>query len=108
MTTLTLAAATSLAVLSLGIAVLSLLLHYARGQQHPDVTAVSRELAALRAEHLDLWDKVEHWRKRDNVRRARAGKESAEQLELEPGNVPDIKTDRLGWKAEMRKRLHGV
>lgn len=106
MSTFALAAATSLAVIALGVAVVSLLLHWARGQEHPDVAQARSEILALRTDFMDLLDKVEHWRGRDNVRRARAGKEAKEQ-EAIADSAPDIRADRQAWKAYQRRRLAG-
>lgn len=87
--------ATSLSAVSLGCAVVSLALHYARRNEHPDVTQ-------LRTDVLDVLDKVEHWIKRDRVRRLRQGQEDAAAAELPQG--PATK-DQL--RARLRQ-LQGV
>jgi len=65
----------SLAVLAIGFSTVSLLLHWIRDKNEPDITELHSRLQGLQTDHLDLLDKVEHWRKRDNVRRARQGAE---------------------------------
>jgi len=65
----------SLAVLAIGFSTVSLVLHWIRERNEPDITEVWSRLQGLQTDHLDLLDKVEHWRKRDNVRRARQGAE---------------------------------
>lgn len=69
--------ATSLSAVALGCSVVSLALHYARRNEHPDVTQ-------LRTDVLDVLDKVEHWIKRDRVRRLRASREEDEPAEALP------------------------
>jgi hypothetical protein len=64
-------------LLALGFSSVALALHWVRGKEHPDVTA-------LKADILDMWDKVEHWRKRDSVRRARDSQYDTEQPQPEP------------------------
>lgn len=83
--------ATSLSVIAAIFSVLSLALHYRARNEHPDV-------ASLRAEVMDVLDKVEHWIKRDRVRRLRASKEDP----AEP--LPQSPADR---KAALRQRVFG-
>lgn len=70
-TTLLLVVSASFSAIALGLSVVSLALHYSRRNEHPAV-------AQLKADHLDLLDKVEHWMKRDRVRRLRASQEAQE------------------------------
>jgi hypothetical protein len=88
------------------ISVVSLLLHWARSREHPDVSQARQEVATLatqvqelRNQHLDLLDKVEHWVKRDRVRRLR---ESREQTDDKPAAEGET---RQQWKARMREQL---
>jgi len=86
--------------LSLGISIVSLILHWKRPEQHPDTARLEQELTAVRTAHLELLDKVEHWMKRDRVRKAREGREAASEVVIEPG--PQTPAEK---KAELRKRL---
>jgi len=64
-----------LAVLAFGLSIVSLGLHWIKRAESPLLAPVYTELNEMKTQHLDLLDKVEHWRKRDNVRRARQGAE---------------------------------
>ena len=85
-------AALALAALSIALSGVSLALHWVRGREHPDVSQ-------LRTEQLDLLDRVEHWMKRDRVRRLRDSAPDLEQLPLSQMTPP---ADR---KAALRERL---
>lgn len=100
MSTLLLVCATSFSALSLGIAVVSLALHWARRDEHPDVAQVRAEITHVRTEIADILDRFEHWTKRERVRRLRAGREEAAQ---EP--APQAPADP---KSALRSRVFGV
>lgn len=87
-------------LIALCLSVVTLVYHWRKDTRTPDLYEVSRQLNALRAEHLDLWDKVDHWRKRDNVRKARAGREKQLEEDL-PEAHPNLQPVT---KAELRKR----
>jgi len=65
----------SAAVFALGLSVVSLVLHWTRRLESPEIEALESRIQEMKVQHLDLLDKVEHWRRRDNVRRARQGAE---------------------------------
>ena len=92
MPTMLLLVAASFSAIALGLSVVSLALHYARRNEHPAV-------AQLKADHLDLLDKVEHWMKRDRVRRLRASQEAQEQPEL-----PAVPEGKAGLRVAARTR----
>lgn len=75
MSTVALVVATSVSVFALLVAGLSLVLHWARGKEHPDIAPVARSLQELQLAHADLVDKVTHWQSRDRVRKLRASRE---------------------------------
>jgi len=52
---------------------------------------VLTRIQELQTQHLDLLDKVEHWRKRDNVRRARQGAEDKLNAEPVPSTPAEYK-----------------
>jgi len=74
--------ALSIAIFALALTVISLCLHWIKRNTVVELEDVYTRLQALHTQHLDLLDKVEHWRKRDNVRRARQGAE--EKLNAAP------------------------
>jgi len=86
----------SAAVFALGLSVVSLVLHWTRRLESPEIEALESRIQEMKVQHLDLLDKVEHWRRRDNVRRARQGAED-KLAEDQPG-VPNDP------KAELRRR----
>lgn len=89
------------ALLALTLSVISLCLHWIRRTETPEYAALVTRIQEQQTQHLDLLDKVEHWRKRDNVRRARLGAE--EKLsEPAPNETPAEKKARLRTVATAR------
>lgn len=76
----------------------SLFLHFVRRKEPPEVAELWTALQEAKTQHLDLLDKVEHWRRRDSVRRARQGAE--EKLKEAP--LPQTPEER---KLELRRRV---
>lgn len=98
MTPLVVSICLSAALIALTLSTISLVLHWVRSRDNPDVSEVWVRLQSLQTQHLDLLDKVEHWRKRDNVRTARAKAE--EKLIDEQPQLPDS----AGHKAQLRAK----
>jgi len=90
--------------LAFGLAVVSLLVHWKRPQVHPDVTRVQSEIESLRANHLELLDRVEHWMKRDRVRKLRQGQEEAQGAPVGADEGQQTPADK---KAALRRRVAG-
>ena len=90
--------ALSIAIFALTISVISLVLHWIKRAEPPEITAVMTRIQEVQTQHLDLLDKVEHWRKRDNVRRARQGAEDKLQAVPDPSTPAEYK-DALRRKA---------
>jgi len=88
------------ALFALGLSIVSLVLHWTRRDEPPEITKILSRIQEIQTQHLDLLDKVEHWRKRDNVRRARQG---AEDKLNETGDQqpPDSAAQ---YKANLRRR----
>jgi len=86
-------------LLSLGFSIVSLFLHWKRRQEHPDVAELRERLSALQNEQIDLQDRVGQWMKRDNVRRARQGKQDKAQGDEEHLHQGPIS------KAELRRQV---
>ncbi len=86
----------SAAVFALGLSIVSLVLHWTRRLESPEIEALVTRIQEIQTQHLDLLDKVEHWRRRDNVRRARQGAEEKRENDSAP-----IAQDA---KAELRRR----
>jgi len=80
------------ALIALTLSVISLVLHWIRRNTVVELEDVYTRLQALHTQHLDLLDKVEHWRKRDNVRRARQGAEEKLNATPEPSTAAEYKS----------------
>jgi hypothetical protein len=75
------------AFLSLCLSTVSLLVHYAKRGEHPQVTPIRADLDALRLAFADLVDRVEHWQKRDRARRVR---EQVDDSPPTPTGIPEV------------------
>jgi len=85
----------SIAYVSIGFAsvsaflsVTSLLLHYAKRAENPQLTPVYAAIEALRLSLADVVDRVEHWQKRDRARRVREQIEPEQQPPIGPVALP--------------------
>ena len=101
--TILLAVATSFSALSLGIAVLSLVFHWVRRSEHPDVARVTSQVQELSLAHADLVDKVTHWQRRDRVRNLREGKQKQEDQDQALAGL-----DPKAFKANLRAKVFGL
>lgn len=88
--------------LAFGISVVSLIIHWKRPEQHPETTRLQGEIEQLRASSLELLDRVEHWMKRDRVRKLRAGQQAAQE-----GRGDEIEENSGDRKAQLRKKVMG-
>jgi len=79
------------------LSTISLVLHWTRRHEPPEITAILTRIQEIQTQHLDLLDKVEHWRKRDNVRRARQGAE-------DKANEPVHDDPATAYKAQLRAK----
>ena len=98
MDTLAASIALSAAFVALCFSAVSLILHFIRRKEPPEVSEVWTALQQQKTQHLDLLDKVEHWRRRDGVRRARQGAEDKRDA-VPAATTPEEK------KAELRRRV---
>lgn len=89
----------SLSVLGLLAGVLSIVFQWKNVKSVIDVSSLSARITQLEAGQLDMFDRIEHWMKRGNVRKAR---EKREENILE--ETPIRETPRE-WKARMRRQL---
>lgn len=71
-------------LIALGLSTISLLVHYAKRAEHPLITPLQMDIAAIRATVIDLVDRVEHFVRRDRTRRQR---EQDQPMSLEPGGI---------------------
>ena len=99
MSQIVLVTATCISVFALLIAGLSLVFHWARGQEHPDVSEVRKQIQEISLAHADLVDKVTHWQRRDRVRKLR------ESHEKSPEEMP---SDPKALKANLRSAVFGL
>lgn len=90
--------ALALSVVALCFGTVSLVAHWLRGKEHPDVTT-------LRAEVLDMLDKVEHWMKRDRIRKLRESHEPPTE-EAAPGQELPAADPKVA-KALLRAQIFG-
>lgn len=80
MTTIELALIATLGLLGFIAGVMSIVFQWKNVQEHLDIAAFKRELHALHATQLDMWEKMDTWVKRDRVRKSREAKaEPAEE-----------------------------
>jgi len=89
----------SAAFVALCFSGVSLILHFIRRRQPPEVSELWTAVQEARTQHLDLLDKVEHWRRRDSVRRARQGAEDKQQVAASEDQTP------ADYKKELRRRV---
>jgi len=100
--TLVLSICLSASLLALTLSVISLVYHWIKAANNPDISELWTRFQALQTAHLDLLDKVEHWRRRDNVRNARAkNEEKANESE-----ASESTNTGAGYKAELRRRAN--
>lgn len=94
--------AASLSVVAISFAAVSLVFHWIRRKEHPDVSQVRAELNTLRGELAELWDKFTYQQKRDRVRRLRESREKEngdDQGGEDQVHVDDKQTLRARWRA---------
>lgn len=75
------------AFFSLCLSTVSLLIHYAKRAENPQLTPVYSAIDSLRLSQADLVDKVEHWQKRDRARRVR---EQVDDVPTVPTGIPEL------------------
>jgi len=88
----------SAAVVALIFSTVSLILHFIKRRQPPEVEELWTAFQEQKTQHLDLLDKVEHWRRRDSVRRARQGAEDKQAV------VATAEQSPAEYKNELRRR----
>ena len=88
----------SAAFVALCFSGVSLILHFIRRRQPPEVSELWTALQETKTQHLDLLDKVEHWRRRDSVRRARQGAEDKQDA------IVKTEPTAADYKNELRRR----
>lgn len=91
------------AVLALITALVSLYFCLRSGSL-PEVTTQVRQLAL---DVTELYDKVEHWTRRDRVRKLREGQEAARQKEIDETTLPAQPANTKARKAQLRAKLFG-
>lgn len=81
----------SASLFALALSIVSLVYQWIKRAEHPDITGIMTIIQEVKTQHLDLLDKVEHWRRRDNVRRARQGAEEKAAAQATPEVSDDPK-----------------
>jgi len=90
--------ALSAAFVAVCFSAVSLILLFIRRKQPPEVEELWTALQQQKTQHLDLLDKVEHWRRRDGVRRARQGAEDKAESAQAPASAEE-------HKLQLRRRV---
>lgn len=85
-------------LVALVLSVISLSLHWRDRDESPAIAALSTRIQEVQLQILDLGDKVQHWRQRDSVRKAREGAQKKLDEAGEGATVVDYKT-------ELRRRV---
>lgn len=88
-------------LIALSISAISLGLHWRQKDESPALAGMSTRIQELQLQILDLGDKVQHWRRRDSVRKMREKTEEAVAAQVDAGAPVD-------FKAELRRRARGV
>lgn len=78
------------ALVALTLSGISLVLHWIRRSATPEYAELHSQIRALNTDYLDLADKVQHWRNRDGVRKARQGA----QEKLDEAAAPVTQADK--------------
>jgi len=76
---------------ALVLSVISLVKHWIARDESPEIASLNTRILEVQNQILDLTDKVQHWRNRDNVRNARAGAEKKLETVAEPQTVAEKK-----------------
>lgn len=97
--TLALSLIAALCVLSAGISVFTLL-YTMRRPEEPLASEVTRDVIALRTSLMDLADKVDHWMRRERVRKLRESVDARGEEASPPTTV--------STKDELRRKLFGA
>jgi len=91
----------TMALIALSISAISLGLHWRHKDESPALAGMSTRIQELQLQILDLGDKVQHWRRRDSVRKMREKTEETVAAEL-GANAP------ADFKKELRRRARGI
>lgn len=86
------------ALVAVCFSVLSLALHWRRRDESPEISALSTRILEVQNQILDLADKVQHWRQRDSVRKARQGAEDKQIADADTGT-------EVPYKTQLRRKL---
>lgn len=91
------------AVLALITALVSLYFVLRTGSL-PEIQSTVRQLSL---DVSELYDKVEHWTRRDRVRKLREGQEQARQKEIDETTLPAPTGTVKARKAQLRAKMFG-
>jgi hypothetical protein len=67
------------AVIAVCLSAVSLLLHYVQRDRQPEVQQLHTRCDQLQLAQADMLDRIEHWTRRDRVRRLRDGAEAPDE-----------------------------
>lgn len=82
-------------------------LHWIKRAEHPDVAPLKSQIDSMQLTQADIIDRVEHWMKRDRVRKLREGAESSQQRnssDEQPLQLAGLPPDPARVKEQLRQR----
>jgi hypothetical protein len=72
------------------LSAISMGLHYAKRGEHPLVAPLKSQIDSIQLTQADIIDRVEHWMKRDRVRKLREGAEEAQSASTTNASLPEL------------------
>ncbi|MCX6497171.1 MAG: hypothetical protein NTU93_00040, partial [Arthrobacter sp.] len=81
------------------LSAVSLGVHYLQRDKSPEVSALEARLDSMQLAQIDMMDRIEHWTRRDRVRRLREGADNGVVQQEAPAQVTS--------KSDLRARLRG-
>jgi hypothetical protein len=97
----------SVAVVAIILSATSLVLHWLEREKSPQVQELHSRCDALQLAQVDMLDRIEHWTRRDRVRRLR---ESEPNTQSETPNAPSAPSNQAELKQQLRSlaKLKGM
>ena len=87
----------ALALTAICLSAVSLGVHYLTRDKSPEVSALEARLDSMQLAQIDMMDRIEHWTRRDRVRRLREGATDGPVLQETPTQITS--------KADLRARI---
>jgi hypothetical protein len=71
-----------ISVVAILLSAVSLLIHYGKRAEHPLTAPLQSQIDSIQLTQADIIDRVEHWMKRDRVRKLRDAQQGGEPLAI--------------------------